>query len=183
MENQAWVSEDFYSRATSRSKKTQGAIGKSPKGSFCSKQRSPWACSQCTDWGLLARRDETLSRDPEKQTELGEKQPTTCLSQSLPGPSKPTFNLPRQRDPPTRARGGDQGGHFCCRVRQAETAREGSCFIPLKLQKQAKCNYNHPTWSSARTSGLMVLLLQEVPWDFSNDHKWSGPQFHISFGR
>lgn len=104
-----------------------------------------------------------------------------CLSQCLPGPSKPKLNLLSRGTPNTRM--GDQDSWPCCPVRQAGTARDGRCIIPLKLQKQAKCNYNHPSWSSARTSVLMVSLSQEVPWDFSNDHKWSRPQFHISFGR
>jgi len=165
----------------SRSKKTQWDTSKSLQGSFSSKQQSYYICSQCTDQGLLAWRHETLSGDPEKQTELGEKQPTTCLPQSLPGPSTPTFNPPSQRNP--QHMDGEQGSRPRCPVRQAGTAGEGACIIPLKLQKQAKCNYNHPNWSSARTSVLMVLLLQEAPWDFSNDHKWSRPQFHISFWR
>lgn len=102
--------------------------------------------------------------------------PRACLGQASPRSTCPGRGTPNPWM-------GEQGGQRCCPVRQAGTAREGSSIILLKLQKQAKCNYNHPNWSSARTSGLMVLLLQEVPWDSSNDHKWSRPQFHISFGR
>lgn len=102
--------------------------------------------------------------------------PRACLGQANPRSTCPCRGTPN-------AWMGEQGSRRCCPVRQAGTARGGSYIIPLKLQKQAKCNYR-PNWSSARTSGLTVLLLWEVPQDFSNDHKWwSRPQFHISFGR
>lgn len=110
--------------------------------------------------GSYAMETRGTSRDPKKKMELGEKQPMTCHCWNLPGWINTELRLPSQRHQ-WYTHLGEQGSWPLCPVQQARTAREGGHVIRLKLQKQAKCNYNHPSWSSARTSGLMVLLLQK----------------------
>lgn len=68
--------------------------------------------------------------------ELGKKQPMTRLSQSLPGPSKSTFNLPLQRNPQRMDGGAGQPALLPCPT--GWDGKGGKLYYPFEATKAGK---------------------------------------------